>query len=288
MAKLTFRSPVTKPLLRAGTAKPVPPDPRAYETFRVTQQFGSLDGYFKGQPHNAVDIGNFRCGDPVVAMLAGQARRVKDEAGALGVILDHGHGITSEYWHLNRQDVSDGESVPAGRQLGIVGSTGLGSVCHLHVEVKVNGERIDPEPLMFGGSLETDDMALPLRRVQQDWWTGTGNILAKDSHDAPGGQFFTDGPGVGTPKWFTTRTKVRSIAESGDGLWRLIELGSEVLYMHRYNLRPIEGTRLPTTGFGAPAPASEKELALIRQELKDSREDYTYLVDGLKALLRES
>ena len=165
MTTLTFRSPVTKSLLRAGTPKPVPPDSRAYDTFRVTQTFGARDAFYQdGRIHAAVDIGNFRCGDPVVAMRAGVARRVKDNArsqgaktDALGVVLDHGHGISTEYWHLDRQDVNDDQVVAAGQQIGLLGRTGLGDVCHLHVEAKRAGTRIDPEPLMFGGSLTVED-----------------------------------------------------------------------------------------------------------------------------------
>ena len=178
MTTLAFRSPVTKPLLRAGTPKPVPPDPAAYDTFRVTQAFGARDFYYAdGRVHGAVDVGNFRCGDPVVAMCAGTARRVKDNAralgaksDALGIVIDHGHGITTEYWHLDRQDVADGQPVMAGNQIGVVGRTGLGDVCHLHVEAKRAGTRIDPEPLMFGGSLTVeDDMQIrgaSLRHIQ--------------------------------------------------------------------------------------------------------------------------
>lgn len=169
MPTLTFRSPVTKPLLRKGTPKPIPPDPRAYDTFRVTQQFADPDSYWAardiaaGRPprsHNATDIGNFTCGDSVVAMAAGTAWPLRDNASALGapsdalgVRVDHGHGVTTEYWHLNRVDITGGQKVAAGQQLGTVGSTGLGNVCHLHVEAKRDGVRIDPEPLMFGGFL---------------------------------------------------------------------------------------------------------------------------------------
>lgn len=162
---ITFRAPVTLPLLRAGTPKPVPPDPRAYDTFRVTQRFGDEDFYWAERDrqagrtprlHLATDIGNFRCGEPVVAMAPGIAYPVNDGAGALGVRIDHGLGVTSEHWHLNRVDVYPGQPVNSGFQIGIVGSTGLGDVCHTHIEVKVNGVRIDPEPLMFGGSLMED------------------------------------------------------------------------------------------------------------------------------------
>ena len=154
MPTITFRSPVTKPLLRKGTPKPMPPDPRAYDTFRVTQQFSDVDFYHQdGRLHRATDIGNFRCGDPVVAMARGVAYRTTDGAGALGVRIDHGSNVVTEYWHLDRQDVTNGHPVNPGQQIGIVGDTGLGNVCHLHVEAKRSGVRIDPEPLMFGGFL---------------------------------------------------------------------------------------------------------------------------------------
>jgi hypothetical protein len=174
MTTITFRSPVQKPLLRAGTPKPVPPDPRAYDTFRITQQFDDQDSYWAAidaaagrtpRTHQATDIGNFTCGDPVVAMAPGVATRVKDNAtalgaasDALGVRIDHGSGISTEYWHLARQVVADGQRVAAGQQIGTVGNTGLKAVCHTHIEAKRNGVKFDPEPLMFGGSVST---ALP-------------------------------------------------------------------------------------------------------------------------------
>lgn len=161
---ITFRAPVTLPLLRAGTPKPAPPDPRAYESFRVTQRFGDRDHFYAdGRSHNATDVGNYRCGEPVVAMAAGIAYHVTDNAtalgaktNALGIAIDHGQGVRSEYWHLDSRSVYNGQAVNAGFLIGTVGRTGLGDVCHLHLEVKVNGVRIDPEPLMFGGSLMED------------------------------------------------------------------------------------------------------------------------------------
>jgi hypothetical protein len=167
------RSPVTKPLLRAGTSKPVPPDPRAYDTFRVTQQFGSLDGFFPGQVHGAVDIGNFRCGDPVVAPISGMLTRVRDDATASGAATDAlgvrilstvAPAVSFELWHLNGYAGPSSGFVAAGTQVGVVGRTGLGNVCHLHIECKFSGRKVDPEPYLFGTPLvvgEEDDMALP-------------------------------------------------------------------------------------------------------------------------------
>jgi hypothetical protein len=160
MTTMTFRRP---------TALPIHPQtwvrPSGNTDFRVTQRFAVPDSFYGGrQQHNAVDLGNFSCGGAVVAMAPGVARRTQDNAtalgaktNALGVIVDHGNGIASEYWHLNGYSVASGVRVSAGQQIGLVGRTGLGDVCHLHVEVKRNGVRIDPEPLMFGTPLNLED-----------------------------------------------------------------------------------------------------------------------------------
>lgn len=222
MTTLTFRSPVTKPLLTYGTPKPVPPDPRAYDTFRVTQRFDSPDSYWAardiaaGRPprtHGATDIGNFRCGDPIVATAPGVARRVHDNAtalgmpsDALGVVIDHGYGITTEYWHLNRQDVADGQRVMSGQQIGIVGSTGIGTVCHCHIEAKRNGVRFDPEPLLFGGSLtvEEDDVDIPKGGAYLvAGVVGAGNRLRVDPKTRDGSKVI--GVDIGEPKAYSVR-----------------------------------------------------------------------------------
>lgn len=155
---IAFRSPISKKLypfqspVRTRTLDDI-------NTFEVTQRFGSLDGYFPGQLHGAVDIGNGHCGEPILAMAAGIAHRVSDGAGALGEVVDHGGGVSTAYWHLNVQTALEGQRVIAGDQVGVLGSTGLGAVCHCHIELKINGEKIDPEPYLFGATYgDNDDM----------------------------------------------------------------------------------------------------------------------------------
>ena len=60
------------------------------------------------------------------------------------VVLDHGFGVYSVAVHLDRIDVSAGESVTRGQQLGTVGSTGRSTGPHLHWEVHVLGVAVDP------------------------------------------------------------------------------------------------------------------------------------------------
>ena len=60
------------------------------------------------------------------------------------VVLDHGFGVFSVVVHLDRIDVSAGESVTRGQPLGTVGSTGRSTGPHLHWEVHVGGVAVDP------------------------------------------------------------------------------------------------------------------------------------------------
>lgn len=183
MTVMQFRSPVTYPVHRLGWQRPA-----GSREFRVTQPFGSLDGFFKGQAHGAVDLGNGHCHDPIVAMRGGLVRRTDDNAkalglaatDALGVVIDHGEGITTEYWHLDGYTGPASGWVNAGQQIGILGDTGIGAVCHLHVEAKRNGVRFDPEPLIFGGSIDTEadaDVKVPGMNYFATGVVGKGNRL---------------------------------------------------------------------------------------------------------------
>ena len=159
MTSIRFRSPVEVDLLRFGQPKP-PGLPRT-ATFRITKRSNDPEPLGPGGKHKAIDIGNLDCGAPIVAMAPGTAHRTEDEAkkkgaktNALGIIIDHGSGVTSEYWHFESFLVADGKKVKAGDRIGKVGNTGISGGCHCHIEVKVNGARRDPEPHAFGKTLE--------------------------------------------------------------------------------------------------------------------------------------
>lgn len=74
------------------------------------------------------------------------------------VILDHGDGVMTAYFHLDSATVRRGDEVAAGRTIGRVGSTGLSTGPHLHYGVYVRGTPVDPESwkraveAMAGGS----------------------------------------------------------------------------------------------------------------------------------------
>ena len=60
------------------------------------------------------------------------------------VILDHGFGVFTAFYHLDRIDVASGDEVVAGDVIGTIGSTGLSTGPHLHWEVRVLGTAVDP------------------------------------------------------------------------------------------------------------------------------------------------
>ena len=60
------------------------------------------------------------------------------------VVLDHGNGVFTGYWHLSALDVAEGDVVMRGQLLGKVGSTGLSTGAHLHWELRIAGMAVDP------------------------------------------------------------------------------------------------------------------------------------------------
>jgi len=60
------------------------------------------------------------------------------------VILDHGWGVFSGFWHLSQIDVTVGQEVERGQPIGLVGNTGLSTGPHLHWEVQVRSVPVDP------------------------------------------------------------------------------------------------------------------------------------------------
>ena len=99
-------------------------------------------------PHTGVDL-KAEEGTPVLASNSGMVVLV-DELFFAGksVILDHGWGLYSMYFHLSEVRVKKGDRVDTGAMLGRVGSTGRSTGPHLHWGIKVNGARVDPLSLL--------------------------------------------------------------------------------------------------------------------------------------------
>lgn len=112
----------------------------------ITSQFGNRDQPTAGAStnHQGLDI-NANEGDAVVAAGGGTVI----SAGNMGgygncVIIDHGNGVQTVYAHLSEVDVTVGQTVGQGDQLGGAGHTGIATGDHLHYEVRENGVTTDP------------------------------------------------------------------------------------------------------------------------------------------------
>jgi murein DD-endopeptidase MepM/ murein hydrolase activator NlpD len=112
--------------------------------------FGSVR-IMNGQPrnpHNGEDIGA-PLGTEVAATNDGVVRITVDHFfSGKGVIVDHGLGFYSMYFHLSEILVNDGDLVKAGQIIGRVGATGRATGPHLHWGVKLNGARVNPYALL--------------------------------------------------------------------------------------------------------------------------------------------
>ena len=101
-------------------------------------------GWRWGRMHEGLDLGA-SYGTPIHAAAAGTVIH----AGWLGgygnlVVIDHGGSISTAYGHQSQIAVSYGQQVSQGQVIGYVGSTGHSTGPHLHFEVRVNGEAVDP------------------------------------------------------------------------------------------------------------------------------------------------
>lgn len=116
---------------------------------RISSDFGMRIHPITGQyrHHDGMDVAA-PTGTPVRAVTDGVVVATGSRGGyGLTVDVDHGNGTTTRYAHLSAIDVAVGQTVGAGAQLGDVGSTGRSTGPHLHVEVRVDGEPVDPAGL---------------------------------------------------------------------------------------------------------------------------------------------
>jgi len=94
--------------------------------------------------HAGIDI-SASAGTPIRAPAPGTVTRAGAEGGCgNSITLEHSGGLRTRYCHLSHIDVAIGQFVAAGQVIGEVGSTGLSTGPHLHFEVYVNGNLVDP------------------------------------------------------------------------------------------------------------------------------------------------
>ena len=115
---------------------------------RITMSFGENINPFTGQYyiHRGIDISNYRQGDPIVATADGQVVGVEYDMNGFGnnVTIRHSHGFFTRYAHMQRFNVQIGQRVQQGEIIGWVGNTGLSTGPHLHYEVHLGSDVVNP------------------------------------------------------------------------------------------------------------------------------------------------
>ena len=136
------------------------------DTYKVTSPFGWRRDPVSGegnQKHKGVDLTLWKgwsatayiCApwDGVVAEMRDNVEGFdKSRSAGNYVIIDHGDGLKSKLYHLAYGSVcvEKGDAVKAGQRVGFMGSTGYSTGAHLHFQLEILGEPIDPMPFLTG------------------------------------------------------------------------------------------------------------------------------------------
>lgn len=95
--------------------------------------------------HKGIDLGTGEYNIPTYAAAEGTVIFAGD-AGTAGmmIVIDHGDGLVTKYMHHDKIYVEEGDEVEKGQQIGLSGTTGVSTGNHLHFQVEVNGQAVDP------------------------------------------------------------------------------------------------------------------------------------------------
>ena len=117
----------------------------------LNSRFGLRPSPWTGDPefHRGLDISAHR-GTAVLAPASGSVY-FAGNGGEYGttVILDHGHDLRSLYGHLQEIRVEQGQQVERGQVIALTGNTGRSSGPHLHYEILVRGQAVDPRQFLW-------------------------------------------------------------------------------------------------------------------------------------------
>lgn len=120
---------------------------RPVTSYRLTSKFGMRTHPITGDRklHGGVDLAAPK-GTPIMSSQSGTVV-ISQYSSSYGhyVVVDHGDGLSTLYAHLSERLASVGDKVSVGQVIGKMGSTGMSTGSHLHFEVRVNGEKINPQ-----------------------------------------------------------------------------------------------------------------------------------------------
>jgi murein DD-endopeptidase MepM/ murein hydrolase activator NlpD len=129
---------------------------------RILSRFGERQDPFSGEGafHTGVDISAIT-GTPVHAAADGIVYTAEYDSGyGKMVVIDHGNGVRTRYAHLSAFEVVAGQEVRRGQVIALSGNTGHTTSAHLHFEVRMGGNAVNPYPYLM--------KSVMLQQVQPD------------------------------------------------------------------------------------------------------------------------
>ncbi len=130
----------TKKYVGGDFTWPLPSDHTVHSQFGM--RLHPIYKYYR--MHTGIDIGG-PYGAAIVAANSGTVLYAKYDSGyGYHVVIDHGGGFSTLYAHASKLIVKSGDTVKKGQTIAYVGSTGLSTGPHLHFEVRINGDPVNP------------------------------------------------------------------------------------------------------------------------------------------------
>ncbi|WP_083535827.1 MULTISPECIES: M23 family metallopeptidase [Sphingobium] len=128
------------------------PTGRPVERLSLTSNFGVRSDPFNGSArmHKGIDIPG-PVGTPIYATADGIVNRAGWASGYGNLVqISHGGGLETRYGHMSKLVAAPNSYVRRGQLIGLMGSTGRSTGSHLHYEVRVDGQAINPIPFVVG------------------------------------------------------------------------------------------------------------------------------------------
>ncbi|MEI3435977.1 MAG: peptidoglycan DD-metalloendopeptidase family protein [Clostridia bacterium] len=117
-------------------------------TGTISSRYG-VSSKIRVSTHTGLDIAT-TTGTPIKVVADGTITFAA-YSGSYGYLVkvDHGNGVETWYGHTSKMLVKEGQAVKAGNTIALVGSTGNSTGPHLHFEVRINGEHVNPQKYLY-------------------------------------------------------------------------------------------------------------------------------------------
>lgn len=117
-------------------------------TGTISSRYG-VSSRIRVSTHTGLDIAT-ATGTPIKVVADGTVT-LAQYTGSYGYLVkvDHGNGIETWYGHTSKMYVKEGQEVKAGDVIALVGSTGNSTGPHLHFEIRINGEHVNPQKYLY-------------------------------------------------------------------------------------------------------------------------------------------